>query len=88
VSLRDPVFPPPFLSVYVNDMPTIPKAKIALFADDIIVYAASKHISSAIKILQSQIYIAIQWFHEVSRFQLHGYNLKIFCTPSFLRSCV
>jgi len=41
-------------------MPTIPKAKIALFADDTILYAASKNNSGVIKILQSQIDVEIQ----------------------------
>jgi len=44
-------------------MQTVPKAKIALFVNDTIFYAASKN-SGAIKILQSQIDFAIQWFHQ------------------------
>jgi len=50
---------PHLFSVCVNDMPTIQKAKIPLFADDTFFYAASKNNLSSIKILQSQIDIAI-----------------------------
>jgi len=62
VSLRG--LSPHLFSVYINDMPTVPKAKIALYADDTMFYATSYNNSNSIKILQSQVYIAIEWFRQ------------------------
>lgn len=55
---------PHLFSVYINDIPTINKAKIALFADDTLFYSTSARSNDAIKNLQSQINVAIPWFKE------------------------
>ncbi|CAI6374197.1 unnamed protein product [Macrosiphum euphorbiae] len=55
---------PHLFSVYINDMPLSSKAKIALFADDTLFYADSISQSCAIKNLQAQIDLSIEWFHQ------------------------
>ncbi|CAI6363978.1 unnamed protein product [Macrosiphum euphorbiae] len=55
---------PHLFTVFINNKPLSSKAKIALFADDTLFYADSISQSCAIKNLQAQIDLSIEWFHQ------------------------
>jgi len=55
---------PHLFSLYVNDIPVHPNAKVALFADDTLLYATSKDHSAAASHLQKQINLIQPWFKQ------------------------
>lgn len=55
---------PHLFSVYINDMPLHPSSKMALFADDTLIYASSNTNNNAVNNLQKQIDLLQPWFDE------------------------
>jgi hypothetical protein len=51
-------------ALYVNDIPLHPKAKVALFADDTLLYATSTSNTFAVSHLQKQINLIEPWFKQ------------------------
>ena len=55
---------PQLFAIYVNDIPLHPKAKVALFADDTLLYASSTSNLHAVNFLQKQINRIQPWFKQ------------------------
>jgi hypothetical protein len=55
---------PQLFAIYVNDLPLHPKAKVALFADDTLLYATSISNLHAANNLQDQIDLIQPWFEQ------------------------
>jgi hypothetical protein len=62
---------PTLYSIFTNDLPTIPKAKVALFADDTMFFTQDQNKNRAKIQLQHQINLASAWFTK--------WRLKINC---------
>ena len=50
--------------IYINDMPTTPKANLSLFADDTMFFTIDKNPKRAAIQLQHQLNLATTWFHR------------------------
>jgi len=57
-------FSPTLFNIYINDMPTEPKAHVSQFADDIMFYSSNHNARYATLQLQRQINIASEWFKK------------------------
>lgn len=55
---------PLLYAAYINDLPTTPQAKIALFADDTLLYVKNKNANYARTQLQKQLNLSISWMSK------------------------